>query len=178
MVKSQTANLTPNLSFGHNLCFKCPNGSCEPILDIYVSNDIKKVSIHWVLTPIIALWIFESPPRLQTPKMEVPLGMWRFIPSHFPSLLGFLLAPNLASPCLGHEPKARVATIFIYNLEKYFDTIMHIVSKYHPPYTNTRLIFQKFDTRPTLRSKFFKVYQNFVITSPLFIFFTQSFFTM
>jgi len=23
-------------SFGHNLCFKCPNGSCEPILDIYV----------------------------------------------------------------------------------------------------------------------------------------------
>jgi hypothetical protein len=37
MVGSQIANLTINLSFGHNLCFRCPNGSCEPILDIYVS---------------------------------------------------------------------------------------------------------------------------------------------
>jgi hypothetical protein len=36
-VGSQTANLTPDLSFSHNLCFKCPNGSCEPILNIYVS---------------------------------------------------------------------------------------------------------------------------------------------
>ncbi len=33
---SQIENLTFGLSFGHNLCFKCPNGSCEPILDIYV----------------------------------------------------------------------------------------------------------------------------------------------
>jgi hypothetical protein len=37
VVGSQTANLTPGLSFGHNLCYKCPNGSCEPILDIYAS---------------------------------------------------------------------------------------------------------------------------------------------
>ncbi len=29
-------NLTLDLSFGHNLCLRCPNGSCEPILDIYV----------------------------------------------------------------------------------------------------------------------------------------------
>jgi hypothetical protein len=34
VVGSQIINLTPSLSFGHNLCFKCPNGSCEPILDI------------------------------------------------------------------------------------------------------------------------------------------------
>ncbi len=37
MVESQIANLIPGLSFGHNLCFKCPNRSCEPILYIYVS---------------------------------------------------------------------------------------------------------------------------------------------
>jgi hypothetical protein len=37
MVKSQIANLTPGLSFGYNLCFRCPNGSYEPILDIYIS---------------------------------------------------------------------------------------------------------------------------------------------
>jgi hypothetical protein len=34
MVKSQIANLTPDPSFGHNLCFRCPNGSCELILNI------------------------------------------------------------------------------------------------------------------------------------------------
>jgi hypothetical protein len=37
VVGSQIANLTIDPFFGHNLCFKCPNGSCEPILDIYVS---------------------------------------------------------------------------------------------------------------------------------------------
>jgi hypothetical protein len=36
VVGSQTANLTPGLSFDHNLCFRCPNGWCKPILDIYV----------------------------------------------------------------------------------------------------------------------------------------------
>jgi hypothetical protein len=37
VVESQTANLTHGLSFDHNLCFKCPNERCEPILDIYFS---------------------------------------------------------------------------------------------------------------------------------------------
>ncbi len=31
MVGSQFDNLTPNFSFDHNLCFRCPNESCEPI---------------------------------------------------------------------------------------------------------------------------------------------------
>jgi hypothetical protein len=35
VVESQIANLTPSLSFGHNLCFRCPNGWCEPSLDFY-----------------------------------------------------------------------------------------------------------------------------------------------
>jgi hypothetical protein len=42
VVRSQTANLTPSLSFYHNLCFSCPNGSFEPILDIYTS-----ISFQW-----------------------------------------------------------------------------------------------------------------------------------
>jgi len=29
---------TPGPSFGHNLCFRCPNEQCEPILDIYASR--------------------------------------------------------------------------------------------------------------------------------------------
>jgi hypothetical protein len=31
---SQTVSLTPDLSFDHNLCCRCPNGSCEAIFDI------------------------------------------------------------------------------------------------------------------------------------------------
>jgi len=34
MVGSQIGNLTPGPSFGHNLCFRCPNEQCEPILNI------------------------------------------------------------------------------------------------------------------------------------------------
>jgi hypothetical protein len=37
MVGSQIANSTPGLSFTHNLCFRCSNEPCEPILDIYTS---------------------------------------------------------------------------------------------------------------------------------------------
>ncbi len=36
VVGSQIVNSTPGPSFGHNMCFRCPNGSCEPISDIYV----------------------------------------------------------------------------------------------------------------------------------------------
>ncbi len=37
VVKNQIVSLTPDLSFGHNLCFRCPNGRHGPILDIYAS---------------------------------------------------------------------------------------------------------------------------------------------
>jgi hypothetical protein len=38
MVGSQTASLTPGLSFAHNLRCRCPNGQCEASLDIYTSR--------------------------------------------------------------------------------------------------------------------------------------------
>jgi hypothetical protein len=34
MGRSWIGPLTPNFSFGHNLCFKYSNGSCKPILNI------------------------------------------------------------------------------------------------------------------------------------------------
>jgi hypothetical protein len=58
MVRSQIDNLIHGPSFGPNLCFKCPNGSCKPISDIYILNffnDIRKSSIKLVLTPKITL---------------------------------------------------------------------------------------------------------------------------
>jgi len=89
MVRNQIANLIPGPSFGHNLCFRCPNEWCEPILDIYVS-----ITLQWykeLFEPLgfdpwnRSLNIRESTKTL-TPKMEAPLRMWGFIPSHFPSV--------------------------------------------------------------------------------------------
>jgi hypothetical protein len=42
VVKNQVANLILGPSFGHNLCFRYPNGSCKPILDIYVPRSFHK----------------------------------------------------------------------------------------------------------------------------------------
>ncbi len=46
VVRSQTASLIPGPSFAHNLCCKCPNGSCEAILDIYTSRPFQRYKIH------------------------------------------------------------------------------------------------------------------------------------
>ncbi len=55
-----------------------------------------------------------------TPNMGVHLGVWGFFPSHFFALPGawnvtpdLVLARTLVSPCLGREPKAKVATLLM-----------------------------------------------------------------
>jgi hypothetical protein len=42
VVESQIANLTFGPSFDHNLCCRCPNGSCKAILDIYTSRTFQR----------------------------------------------------------------------------------------------------------------------------------------
>jgi hypothetical protein len=46
VVGSQTAGLTPGPSFAHNLGCRCPNGSCEAILDIYTSRPFQWYKEH------------------------------------------------------------------------------------------------------------------------------------
>jgi hypothetical protein len=41
VVKSQIGSFTPGPSFGDNLCFNYSNGSCKPIVDIYISRDFQ-----------------------------------------------------------------------------------------------------------------------------------------
>jgi hypothetical protein len=41
VVGSQIGNLIPDPSFGHNLCFRYPNGSYMPILIIYVPKNFQ-----------------------------------------------------------------------------------------------------------------------------------------
>jgi hypothetical protein len=69
MVRNQIANLTLGLLFGHNLCYKCPNGSCEPILNIYISIDFQ-----WykeIFNPM-GLSRFGSSLGFQLPKWKLP----------------------------------------------------------------------------------------------------------
>ncbi len=84
MVESQIDNLTPNPSFGHNLCFKYTNGSCKPILNIYFSRDFQ-----WykeLFNPIsFDFWYH----RLKIWKsIEISTPKCKFIPSHSPTLSG------------------------------------------------------------------------------------------
>jgi hypothetical protein len=91
VITSQIANLTPILSFGHNLCFRCPNGSCEPILNIDVS-----IAFKWYkkLFNLMGFDPCNGPLKIResigtlTPKMGIHLGVRRFIHSHFFALPG------------------------------------------------------------------------------------------
>ncbi len=46
VVGSQIVNLTPGPSFDHNLCCKCPKGSCKAIFDIYTSRPFQWYKEH------------------------------------------------------------------------------------------------------------------------------------
>ncbi len=47
VVGNQIVNLTPGPSFDHNLCCKCPNGSCEAIFDNYTSRPFQRYKEHF-----------------------------------------------------------------------------------------------------------------------------------
>jgi hypothetical protein len=46
VVGNQIASLTPDLSFANNSCFRCLNGSCEAIFDIYASRTFQRYIEH------------------------------------------------------------------------------------------------------------------------------------
>jgi hypothetical protein len=46
VIMSQIVNLTPSPSFDHDLCCRCPNGSCEAIFEIYTSRNFQRYKEH------------------------------------------------------------------------------------------------------------------------------------
>jgi len=89
MVRIQTANLTPGPSFGHNLCFKCPNGQCEPIIDIYVLRALqwyKKLFKPLSFDPCNRPLNIQKFTRTPTPNVELSWGVrvHSLTPSHTP----------------------------------------------------------------------------------------------
>jgi len=80
VVGSQIVSLTSGPSFVHNLGCRCPNGSCEAILEMYTSRPFQRYKKHlkarcfafycWALklresrrTPNSHFWECESPPH-------------------------------------------------------------------------------------------------------------------
>jgi hypothetical protein len=124
VVGSQTGSLTPGPFFDHNLCCKCPNGSCEEfrtstLQDLF--NDIKHTSMRGVLTPAIKLWVFGSPGGLQVPL----LGVW-ISSSHLPQsgVATFLLFP------LNHTSKFIFFTKLLdFSFNVTLSSIMHLLPK-------------------------------------------------
>jgi hypothetical protein len=89
MVGNQIANLTSNLSFGHNLCFKYSNESCKPILDIYVSRVLQwynELFNPMSFDPYNRFLKIQESIEILIPKVGAHLGVWGFIPSHSPTL--------------------------------------------------------------------------------------------
>ncbi len=84
LVWSQTGNLTPGPSFGHNLCFRCPNEHYKPILDIYILRAFQGYKEHHKLLsfdPWNCSMKFQESIEIQSPKVGVALGVWVFTPS-------------------------------------------------------------------------------------------------
>jgi len=114
LVGSQIGSLTPGPSFGHNLCFRCLNEQCEPILDIYVPRDFQwykerhKTLSFDPLNRSLKFWKSTGTP---SPKVGVALGVWGLTPSHSPTLPGIYdVTPGLPlgpHPC---NPFALVAS--------------------------------------------------------------------
>jgi hypothetical protein len=114
VVGSQIGTLTLDPSFGHNLCFKYSNGTCEPISDIYVSrsfNGINTFIIQWGLTP----WNYFL--KIQK-SIGNPFGnVWvhSFTLSYIPGNMkcdfwASLSTRTFVSHCFGCEPKGKVTT--------------------------------------------------------------------
>jgi len=90
LVGSQTTSLTPNLSFGHNLCFRCPNEQCEPILGIYIPRAFqwyKKRHKPLSFGPWNRSLKFQESTGIPSPNVGVTLGVWGFTPSYSLALL-------------------------------------------------------------------------------------------
>jgi hypothetical protein len=85
MVGNQTGSLTPDLSFDHNLCFRCPNEKWEPILDIYVPRSFqwyKERHKPLIFDPWNHSLKFQKSTGTPSPKVGITLGVWGFTPSY------------------------------------------------------------------------------------------------
>jgi len=137
--------LTPNPSFGHNLCFRCLNEQCEPILDIYIPR-----SFQWYrkrhnplnFDPSNRSLKFRESTGSPSPKVGVALGVWGFTPSHFLTLSGACdVTPGLL---LGPQPCNPFVLVTSPRLGLRHFIIMSISSKFFFQHTNNKYNLWKY----------------------------------
>jgi hypothetical protein len=121
MGRSQIGILIPNLSFGHNFCFKYSNGSCEPILNIYVPRIFqwyKEFFNPMGFGPWNTSLKIQDSIGIRTLKVGVHLGVCGFIPSHSRECKCdswvALSACTFSCLCFGRKPKIRIVIITNY----------------------------------------------------------------
>jgi hypothetical protein len=111
--------VTLDLSFGHNLCFKCSNGSCKLISDIYISrifhwykerlNQLSFDPCNRSLKIRESIWDSNSQNESSLGNVKVhSLTLFCTPGSMRCDSRAFLLARTFASLCLGRKPKVRV----------------------------------------------------------------------
>jgi hypothetical protein len=113
-------------SFGHNSCLKCPNGSCEPTLDIYFPR-----AFQWykeIFNPMgFDPWKNSLKIRESNSQNESSLGsvsVHSLTLSYTPGSIrcdswASFLSRTLISLCLGRKPKAKVVTSLITRGDKW-----------------------------------------------------------
>jgi len=121
VVASQISSLIFGPSFGHNLCFKYPNGSCKPISDIYI---LKYFQWYQELSNPMSFDLYNCPLKIRDSHSQNggPLGnVWvhsltlSYIHVNMKCVSRALfLAHTFANLCLDCEPKARDTTTHIF----------------------------------------------------------------
>jgi hypothetical protein len=119
VIRSQIVNLIPCPSFGHNLCLKCPNGSCKPISNIYIPrsfqwynerfNSLNFDPCNHSLKIWQSIWDSQDESSLGSVRVH-SLTLFCILGNMRCDSQASLLVHTLASPCLSHEPKVRVIT--------------------------------------------------------------------
>jgi len=105
---------TPGPSFGHNLCFRCPNEQCKPILDIYTSRPFhwyKERNQPWGFHPSKRSLKFRES-FWDSNSHQLPT--WEFTwecEGSFPHTPGSTSRPTTCNPLPWSQAKARVATM-------------------------------------------------------------------
>jgi hypothetical protein len=125
VVGSQIVNLIHGPSFAHNLCFRCPNGSYEPILDIYVPRSfqwyeelINSLSFDPCNFPL-KIWESRWTPISQSGSCLGSVKVHSLTLSYIPGSMWCDALTGCSQPCkplcLGREPKSKVVTIIMSN---------------------------------------------------------------
>ncbi len=158
MVRSQISTLTPDPSFGHNLCFNYSNGSCKSILNIYISRAFqwyKEIFNPMNFDPWNCSMKIRNSIGTPIPKMGVHFGVCELIPSNS---LAFSTC-TFSCLCFSREPKVKVVTnsfMFISLLLLHLQIpshVFHFKRKYLNMLQNTiQQSFSKEDNKVQLKS--------------------------